>query len=424
VEAFFNRSRLAKALMRTTIVSWREKPTQYDIEALRANTRRVGLVIRVRWAIVIALAIFSFIGAAIYARDVPFSLFVKNMTIPAIALIFVLAYNVAYQMTYRKVGNIAFLNQAQLVFDMVVTSVLVYYSGGVYSWFTTMYLLFILEAAFIFPKRTTVWTLAGIAALLYGLVLGLDYTGVLPHVDMPFVDNSLYANSTYVLVRYLWMVTMFGGTVAVGTLMMGAVSKREEELRAASFVDETTGLFNRPYFTRVFDVELERARRDRRELGLLFADIYHFGEVNRVFGLDIGDAILAELGRILDDVAHAALDGARETNVACRVGGEEFAVIVPEISRADDAVASVRERTLAIAEEYRSRVEGTMVNGLTVTVSVGCAVFPHDGDTPDALLDAANRGLFSAEQAGGNKVACAPDEFADGDRPTATGHGA
>lgn len=409
--------------MRTTIVSWREKPTQYDIEALRANTERVGLVIRVRWAIVIALAIFSFIGASIYAADVPFSLFVKNMTIPAIALLFVLAYNAAYEMTYRKVGNIAFLNQAQLVFDMVVASVLVYYSGGVYSWFSTMYLLFILEAAFILPRRADVWTLAGIAAVLYALVLGLDYADIIPHVAMPFIDNELYANSTYVLVRYLWMVTMLGGTAAVGTLMMGAISKREQELRATSFVDEITGLFNRPYFSHVLDAELERARRDRRELGLVFADIYHFGEVNRVFGLDVGDAILGELGRILDDVAHAELDGARETNVACRIGGEEFAVIVPEVSRADDAVASVRERTLAIAEEYRSRVEGAIVHGLTVTVSVGCAVFPRDGDTPDALLDTADRALYAAEQAGGNKVACVPDESGGAEYRPTTGRG-
>jgi len=418
-----NRSWIAKALMRTTIVSWREKPTQYDIEALRANTERVGLVIRVRWAIVIALTIFSVIGASIYARDVPFSLFVKNMTIPAVALLFVLAYNAAYQMTYRKVGNIAFLNQAQLVFDMVVTSVLVYYSGGVYSWFSAMYLLFILEAAFILPRRADVWTLAGVAALLYGCVLGLDYAGVLPHVAMPFIDNALHANRTYVLVRYLWEVTMFGGTVAVGTVMMGAISKREQELRATSFVDETTGLFNRPYFARVLDAELERARRDRRELGLVLADIYHFAEVNRVFGLDVGDSILGELGRILEDVAHAELDGARETNVACRVGGEEFAVIVPEVSRADNAVASVRERTLAIAEEYRSRVEGAIVNGLTVTVSVGVAVFPEDGDTPDALLDAADRALYAAEQAGGNKVACVPGESGDAEGPPMAGRG-
>jgi diguanylate cyclase (GGDEF)-like protein len=410
--------------MRTTIVSWRDEPTQYDIEALRANTERVGLVIRVRWAIVAALAVFSVIGASIYARDVPFGLFVENMRIPGIALIFVLAYNAAYQMTYRRVGNIAFLNQAQLVFDMVVASVLVYYSGGVYSWFSTMYLLFILEAAFILPRRADVWTLAGIAAVLYGLVLGLDYAGVIPHVPMPFIDNSLYHNSTYVLVRYLWEVTMFGGTVTVGTLMMGAISRREQELRATSFVDEITGLFNRPYFNRVLVTEIERARRDGRELGLVIADIYHFGEVNRVFGLDVGDAILAGLGTTLREVAHAELDGARETNVSCRVGGEELAVIVPEISRADDAVASVRERTLAIAEEFRSRVEATIINGLTVTVSVGVAVFPRDGDTPDALVDAADRALFAAEQAGGNKVACVPDEDGNAECAPMAGRGA
>jgi GGDEF domain-containing protein len=83
----------------------------------------------------------------------------------------------------------------------------------------------------------------------------------------------------------------------------------------------------------------------------------------------------------------------------------------------------VRERTLAIAEEYRSRVEGTIVNGLTVTVSVGVAVFPIDGDTPDALLDAADRALHAAEQAGGNKVACVPDENGSAECRPLTGRG-
>ncbi|HZL07162.1 MAG TPA: diguanylate cyclase, partial [Coriobacteriia bacterium] len=137
-----------------------------------------------------------------------------------------------------------------------------------------------------------------------------------------------------------------------------------------------------------------------------------------------GDAVLAGLGETLAAVAHAELDGAREANVACRMGGEELAVIVPEITRADDAVASVRVRTLAIAEEFRSRVEAMIVNGLTVTVSVGVAVFPVDGDTPDALIDAADRALFAAAQSGGNRVACVPDDGEDAPEYPATGSGA
>ena len=118
-----NQSKIVKTLARRAMVSWREQPTQYDIEALRANIERVGLVIRVRWAIVAMLAAFSVVAAFVYGMYSDLDVLVRNMTIPAVALIFVLLYNGLYQATYRKVGNVSFLNQAQLLFDAVVVAV-------------------------------------------------------------------------------------------------------------------------------------------------------------------------------------------------------------------------------------------------------------------------------------------------------------
>jgi diguanylate cyclase (GGDEF)-like protein len=403
-----NRSKIAKAIARTAIVSWREKPTQYDIEALRANIERVGLVIRVRWAIVAALTVFSAVAAFVYSQAVPFEEFVANMTIPGVALSFVLGYNVFYQMTYRRVGNVAFLNQAQLIFDIIVTTVLVYYSGGVYSWFSSMYLLFVLEGAFILPRRWHVWMLVTVSAVLYGLVLAAEYSGWIPHVDMPFVTNNLHENATYVLVRYLWKVTMYGGAGTIGILMMNRIRERERELRESSMTDETTGLYNRPYFHRLLSTELERARRSGRELVVVMSDVNQFDDINRVFGLDVGDEILAALGEALKETATEGHgDAPYVLNAACRVGGEELAVIVPEVGLYEEDVAPARERALAIAEEFRARVEGIRVRGLSVTVSVGVAVFPDDGDSFDSLIDAADRALFSASQAGGNGVVAA-----------------
>ncbi|MEN6431178.1 MAG: GGDEF domain-containing protein [Coriobacteriales bacterium] len=398
-------NKIAKALARTAVVSWREQPTQYDIEALRANIERVGLVIRVRWAIVAALAVFSVAGATIYASAVPFDQFCANMFIPALALVFVLGYNVVYQATYRKVGNIAYLNQAQLIFDMIVATVLVYYSGGVYSWFSSMYILFILEGAFILPKRGQVWLLTGAAGVLYGLVLLSVYLGWIPHVALPFVSNELQENGTYTMVRYLWEVTMYAGAALIGILMMQTIHQRENELRGSVFTDELTGLFNRQYFHRVLSTEVERARRDGRGLGVVIVDVDRFGEFNRTFGIDIGDEVLARLGEILRDVTEkGSVPGVYPVDVVCRIGGEEFAVVVPEVAGPEDEAIPVRERARALAEEYRSRVERLVVHGLSVTVSVGVAVFPDDGDSADALLDAADDALERAASAGGNRV--------------------
>jgi hypothetical protein len=102
-------------------------------------------------------------------------------------------------MTYRRLGNIAILNHAQLLFDVIVVTVLVYYSGGVHSWFYAMYALFVLEAAFILPRVRDTWIVAGFSAIAYGVVLGGEYFGILPHVEMPFIDGDLHLSRTYVI---------------------------------------------------------------------------------------------------------------------------------------------------------------------------------------------------------------------------------
>ena len=409
-----SRSRIAKTLARGAVVSWRDQPTQHDIEALRANIARVRLVIRLRWAVVTALAVFSVVAASVYGFSTDLPVLLSDLRIPAVAFVFVVAYNSMYQLTYRKVANIAFLNQAQLLFDIVVITVLVYYSGGVYSWFSTMYLLFILEAAFILPRPSHVWALAGAAALLYAVVVFGEYSGVLPHVDLPFIQNVLYANLTYVLLRYLWMIAVFGGSATIGLLMMKTIREREAELAGGSFVDDLTGLFNRPYFHRILGVEAQRARRNGRALALLVVDIDRFGETNRTFGVDVGDAILASVAdQMRSIVAAGADDAASSSYVACRVGGEELALIVPEVDSEEGKSLAFAERIAQLAEQLRDGIQATRVSGIGVTASIGVALAPDDGQSAEELLDGADRMLGCASAMGGNRVCatwCTPEE--------------
>ena len=110
-------SRLRKRIARALMVSWREQPTRYDIEALQANTRRVGLVIRVRWALLIVLVIYSLLAGAAYVTVMPVAELASRMVIPALALGFVALYNTFYQLNYRRLGNIALWNNLQLALE-------------------------------------------------------------------------------------------------------------------------------------------------------------------------------------------------------------------------------------------------------------------------------------------------------------------
>jgi diguanylate cyclase (GGDEF)-like protein len=91
-------------------------------------------------------------------------------------------------------------------------------------------------------------------------------------------------------------------------------------------------------------------------------------------------------------------------DIACRFGGEEFALVVPELGRNDGSRVPIGERALADAEAFRAAVAGTRASGVGVTVSIGVAIGPRDGESPDALIDAADRMLALAVAAGGNTV--------------------
>lgn len=399
-------SRWAKMLQRRVMVSWRTQPTRYDIEAMQANIERVGLVIRVRWALVAALSIFSILGGWAYSLVIPAEALAKNMAIPAVALMFVLGYNVFYWKTYRRLGNIAVLNHAQLLFDSLVVTVLVYYSGGAHSWFWAMYSLFILEAAFILPKRWHTWAIAGFCLSALGFVVWGSYFGLMPQISVPFISTDLHDNLTFVFVRYLWEVTVLCGTATVATLMTGALRRREAQLAASSVVDDKTGLYDRAYFLRLLTSETARAERDGRSIGVLILDIDDFDSYNRSFGIERGDSLLKAVADKMNDVVRSASRSDAGVNIVSRWGGEEFAVLLAE--NAPGGACSPDELRTA-AEDLRDAVAEVRIDGAGVTVSIGVACYPTDGTSVDDLLDAADEALLDAAGRGGNSVTLASD---------------
>jgi diguanylate cyclase (GGDEF)-like protein len=390
--------RFSKALVRRLTVSWRQQPSQHDIEALDANVARVGLVVRVRWAIVAALVVFSVIGAGIYAVDGSFGDMWRQMVVPGAALGFVLLYNAYYQMNYRRFANISVFNVVQLLLDIAVVTLLIYYSGGVYSWFAAMYLLFVLEAALILPTRTQVLAITVGAWAAYSAALGLVYAGLLPHVAMPFVSNDLQAVGSYVAVRSLWELTILGGAAAVGTALMEEIRAGEAKTAAESVRDRRTGLFDHTYFRRELGLELERARRDRRGVSVVLADIDGFERFNMLFGVGAGNAMLVRLTEAINRAVAPSASLESHLIVVARWGGEEFILLVPEASPGD-----MRDGE-AIAERVRAAAGDVRDQDRSVTVSVGVAAFPVHGRTAAELIGAADGALTAAKSAGGNRV--------------------
>jgi diguanylate cyclase (GGDEF)-like protein len=187
--------------------------------------------------------------------------------------------------------------------------------------------------------------------------------------------------------------------VIVSTLDITERKRMNEELLVLATTDFLTGLPNRREFMARLDDEQARLQRDISEQGaVLMLDLDHFKRVNDEYGHATGDAVLRHLAGLMRD-------SQRKIDTLGRVGGEEFAVLLPG---ADMAAA------LAFAERLRQRIAGTPLQAesgaLSVTVSIGIAALDPEDASGDAALVRADKALYCAKRAGRNRV----ERFAPG----------
>lgn len=174
--------------------------------------------------------------------------------------------------------------------------------------------------------------------------------------------------------------------------------KLRESLRQQSIRDVLTGLFNRRFFEESSQREVLRATRLQAQggydgLALMMIDIDHFKRFNDLHGHEVGDHVLREVAQVLESQT-------RGSDVAARFGGEEFTIVMADIT-AQQAL----ERAQRVREEIEKlvlRPSGKDVGG--VTISIGLAQFPTHGTTVEALLLSADKALYEAKHSGRNRV--------------------
>ena len=166
-----------------------------------------------------------------------------------------------------------------------------------------------------------------------------------------------------------------------------------ETLQRQAIRDSLTGLFNRRYMEESLERELRRATRKQSTVGIIMLDLDYFKHFNDAFGHQVGDTILRDFGDFLK--GHV-----RGSDVACRYGGEEFTLILPETSL-DEAC----ERAEQIRQELKFREvqhNGQVYSNLSV--SLGVAAYPQHAETADAILQAADAALYRAKAEGRDRV--------------------
>jgi diguanylate cyclase (GGDEF)-like protein/putative nucleotidyltransferase with HDIG domain len=215
------------------------------------------------------------------------------------------------------------------------------------------------------------------------------------------VQAAFVAVSYPVIVRALggspesaqrWLLTIWT-LVVVGlfiTILRSRMDRLIGKLSDAARTDPLTELLNRRGFQEAFDLELERSRRSDRPCTLLLADLDHFKRVNDLLGHPAGDARLKKLAQLLNV-------GKRRIDSAARMGGEEFALLLPDTDEHGGFV---------IAERLRHTVRDAFAtHPVEVTLSFGVASYPRHGATGDQLLLAADQALYVAKELGRNRSA-------------------
>ncbi len=182
--------------------------------------------------------------------------------------------------------------------------------------------------------------------------------------------------------------------------------RMRDQLHDQSVRDPLTGLFNRRHMTETLRKSINRSQQTGAPLSLIAVDVDHFKKFNDTHGHDAGDMVLRAVGSALEQ-------GCDRDEIACRIGGEEFMLILPD---------NTPEDAMTRAEQIRQAVEAVSVRYgekslPRITISVGVSHYPAHGTMTQDLMRAADDALYTAKDNGRNQVQVARDHTASNETP-------
>lgn len=245
------------------------------------------------------------------------------------------------------------------------------------------------------------------ANVFYRLIFAEDVTGHMKREqqsidhDEPLASEvrmqSLSSGTRWVQFRAHPSYDTNGNRCLDGLLIDVTLQKQvEDQLREMATTDALTGLTNRRSFMQTAERELHKASRYNRPLSMIMVDADHFKRVNDSYGHEVGDDVLIAL-------AKALAQSARKDDIAARLGGEEFAILLPETTPSG---------AIDLAERVRKNIEAMGIasgeHTLRITVSIGVSTSSGRNETVSKLLKRSDDALYEAKQNGRNKVCYIP----------------
>ncbi len=201
-----------------------------------------------------------------------------------------------------------------------------------------------------------------------------------------------FSGAHFVMAMYYTLIGLLAG-ILFG-IYPYRISILLARIRRLSITDDLTGIYNRRYFFQRFKEELERSTRYGRRTALLMLDIDYFKHYNDIHGHQMGDSLLKKLAQLLNI-------SIRQPDFIARYGGEEFVVVAPETDR--EKVLQLAEKLRSVIEKHPFLMRESQPDG-KITISIGVAVFPEDGQSVDEMVSKADAALYIAKDLGRNRV--------------------
>jgi len=271
------------------------------------------------------------------------------------------------------------LGVANVVFDRGL-------EGSTISW-AFLILPVIIWSAYRFSQREVTTAIAAVSAL--AIAYTLNGRG-------PFHSLSLNV-SLLALLAFISILVVTGLLLnAVEGERKRAIYDLERELRGVqdeAISDHLTGLVNRRYLWQFLPYELLRAARRESSVAVIMLDLDHFKQVNDTHGHEAGDLVLTKVAALLRK--HI-----RDSDIACRYGGEEFVLVLPDATR--EGTMRRAEAIRAAIKELKLEHQGTPLTG--ITASLGIAMFPDNAEDPEALMRTVDNLLYEAKNSGRDRV--------------------
>jgi len=259
----------------------------------------------------------------------------------------------------------------------------------------------ILDNNFITKADKSITTLT---AILLALLISFVVLKIASAFTASFASITIYL--TYLIISYyamkhfnVWLEVIYPFILSTTAFISAFIVKYliksrdfEQQYKLAT-TDGLTELYNHRYFQEQMVMLVENSKRYGTEFSLIILDIDFFKKFNDTFGHQAGDAVLRQVAKLLKR-------NVRATDIVCRYGGEEMSIILPNTGK-EEAFTTAQKICERIAT---NKVKLNHDKESQVTISLGVATYPHDGETPSEMIASADKRLYSAKENGRNQV--------------------